>query len=174
MAYLNRHRMRRRATIGSPELVYLLIVLLAGVGTAWWAGHKIGMDLSGINAAAAVLGLTEFDRHAAVGYAPPASASTQTSAQPAPFCNPGESPTFALGMSELKQLVGDSMGSPVECEHPAANSGDTIQETTTGLAAYNHATNTATFTDGWRHWALTQRGLVTWEGTQADPPSANG
>jgi hypothetical protein len=26
------------------------------------------------------------------------------------------------------------------------------------------------FTDGWRHFALTARGLVTWEGPSPDPP----
>jgi len=181
MAYLNRHRARRGATVGSPELLYLFIVLLAGVGTAWWAGHKIGMDLSGISTAASVLGLTETDKHAPAGYTPPSvvsdaqsNAASATGAPAAAFCSPGESPAFSMGVADLKQVVGDAMGSPVECEHLAADSGDSIQETTTGLAVFNRATNTATFTDGWRHWALTQAGLVTWEGTQADPPSANG
>ena len=44
MSYLNRRTTRRSA--GSAELMYLLIVLAAGFATAWWAGHKIGMDLS--------------------------------------------------------------------------------------------------------------------------------
>ena len=52
------------------------------------------------------------------------------------------------------------MGAPLECEHPASGNGDTIQQTTTGLAAYTSATNTVSFTDGWRHWAITPSGFV--------------
>jgi hypothetical protein len=37
---------------------------------------------------------------------------------------------------------------------------------------WRRATNTATFTDGWRHWALTEHGLIVWEGDAVDPPSS--
>ncbi len=56
MSYLNRPTSKRRS--GSPELMYLLVVLAAGCVTAWWASHQIGMDLSSINSMASMLGLT--------------------------------------------------------------------------------------------------------------------
>ena len=56
MAYSHRYASRKRSA-RSAELLYLLIVLAAGVATAWWAGHKLGMDLSSINTVATVLGL---------------------------------------------------------------------------------------------------------------------
>jgi hypothetical protein len=172
-------------------LAYLIVVLAAGVATAWWAGHKIGLDLSIISTTASVLGLTENAsrvQHTIVGYEPSTAVTTgqhtdsaqapstnlaTDAAQPAPYCRPGETPIFALGLADLKQRLGDTMGSPVECEHPASDQGDTVQQTTTGLAAYNHATNTVSFTDGWHHWALTPRGLATWEGTDPNPPTAS-
>jgi hypothetical protein len=78
---------------------------------------------------------------------------------------------FAPAFNTLRQRVGDGMGSPVECEYATSPSGDTQQQTTTGLAAYNELTNTVSFTDGWRHWAITPKGFVTWEGTQPNPPA---
>jgi hypothetical protein len=36
--------------------------------------------------------------------------------------------------------------------------------------AYSKLTNTVSFTDGWRHWAITANGAVTWEGTDPNPP----
>ena len=56
--------------MGSPELVYLLVVLAAGVATAYWAGHQIGLDLSSVTGVVSMLGLTETGRltHGAVGY----------------------------------------------------------------------------------------------------------
>ena len=62
------------------------------------------------------------------------------------------------------------MGVPIECEHASSGGGNTVQQTSTGLAAYNSLTNTDTFTDGWHHWALTPNVLVTWEGPEAQPP----
>jgi hypothetical protein len=168
---MNRHPTRKRA--GSAELVYLLVVLAAGFATAWWAGHKVGMDLSSISAAASILGLTETGRasHGAVGYAAEIVHVNQTAS--APYCQAGQAPAFALGLSGLKERLGDSMGAPVECEHAASPTGDTVQQTTTGLAAYRKLTNTVSFTDGWRHWAITPRGFVAWEGSESDPPAAS-
>src|SRR5579859_804592 len=164
MSYLDRQTTRRRA--GSPELMYLLVVLAAGVATAWWAGHQIGMDLSSVTSLVSVLGITETGRltHGAVGY-------TASAAAAAPFCAPGQTPTFALGLGSLKQRLGDTMGTPLECEHPASGNGDTLQQTTTGLAAYTSATNTVSFTDGWRHWAIAPSGFVEWEGVESSPPT---
>ena len=168
MPYVHRYAPLKKRSV-SPELMYLFFALAAGVATAWWAGRAVGMDLSGIATAASVLGLTETGRftHGAVGY----NVNTATDRLPAaPFCNSGQVPAFARGLSGLKQQLGESMGTPVECEHAISATGDTIQQTTTGLAAYNKLTNTVSFTDGWRHWAITPRGFVTWEGSDSNPP----
>jgi hypothetical protein len=173
------HRRPSKHSAGSAEFLYLIVVLAAGVATAWYAGHRIGFDLSGITTMASVLGLTENAanvQHAAVGYTPGAAAQAAApdeaaGAPAAVYCNPGQAPTFALGLAALKQRLGDTMGTPIECEHPASADGDTIQQTTTGLAAYDHATNTVSFTDGWHHWAITPGGFVSWEGTDPNPPT---
>jgi hypothetical protein len=169
MSYISRHATRK--TGASAELMYLLIVLVAGIATAWWAGHRLGMDLSSITTAASVLGFTETGRlsHGAAGYT--AQAHAEQSITTAPFCNPGQLPSFAPGVATLQQKLGDVMGAPVECEHAVTATGDTIQQTTTGLVAYNSLTNTVSFTDGWRHWAVAARGFVAWEGPESDPPA---
>ncbi len=164
MAYISRHARRRSSR--SAESLYLLVVLAAGVLTAWWAARGVGVDLSGITTVASVLGIDEtVSTPHAVGY-------SQTADQPAPYCKPGEVPAFNNGLATLKQVIGNVMGAPVECEHSTSGSGDTVQQTTTGLAAYNSQTNTVTFTDGWRHWALTPQGEVTWEGSESPPPTS--
>ncbi len=167
MAYLNRHATRKRSTL-SAELMYLLIVLAAGVATAWWAGHKLGADLSAITTIATILGINE-----RTGLTKPVGYSQTIANQQvtAPYCNSGQIPAFSAGLTNLKQQVGNAMGTPVECEHVATPDGDTIQGTTTGLASYTRANNTVAFTDGWRHWAIAPNGFVTWEGTQSDPPA---
>jgi hypothetical protein len=167
MSYHNRRATRKGQ--GGAELMYLLVVLAAGAATAWWAGHQIGTDLSSLGTAASILGITETGRltHGAVGYT---QGAAKTGEVPAPYCNPGQKPSFALGLAQLKERLGNTMGAPIECEHPASPNGDTIQTTTTGLAAYTASTNTASFTDGWRHWAITPNGFVTWEGVSPDPP----
>ena len=64
-------------------------------------------------------------------------------AQEAPFCQPGEPATFQFGIAELRDRLGDIMGSPLECEHVNAESGDTVQQTSTGLAYYRPSINMA-------------------------------
>jgi hypothetical protein len=96
---------------------------------------------------------------------------TTAAAQEAGFCQPGQSPAFVFGFANLKLALGSVMGDPVECEHPNSDNGDTLQQTTTGLAIYRQATNTPEFTDGWNHWALTVQGLMAW--TATDQPSAS-
>jgi hypothetical protein len=190
MSYYNRTPSGRRA--GSAEFFGLMLVLAAGAATFWWAGHKIGMDLSSLATAATVLGIR--DTHP-LRYDPRTAAqpttiqiADETAAQEAPaaqeaaveqdvpavsapYCSPGQAPAFVHGLGALKEHLGDTMGTPLECEHPSTAIGDTIQQTSTGLAAYNKLTNTVTFTDGWRHWALRGDTVVTWEGTQSDPPT---
>lgn len=174
MAYIHRHVPRRRSG-GSAELLYLLVVLLAGVATAWWAGHRVGMDLSAVSTVASVLGINEtVGVTKPVGYSAAATTITTNQAQQAPVapnCSPGQVPAFTDQLLALKQQLGDTMGTPVECAHASASVSDSIQQTSTGLAEYNQLTNTASFTDGWRHWAITPRGFLTWEGAQSEPPA---
>lgn len=92
------------------------------------------------------------------------------SAQAAPFCDAGQTSAFILGFADLKAALGAVMGDPVECEHANSANGDTLQQTSTGLAIYRQSTNTPEFTDGWNHWALMPQGLVAWSGT--DQPSS--
>lgn len=93
------------------------------------------------------------------------------SAQTLPFCAPGQSPQFTFGFAALKAQLDARMGEPQECVHVEAATGDTLQQTTTGLAFYRKATNTPTFTNGSEHWALTSDGLVYWTGSSIDPPA---
>ena len=89
----------------------------------------------------------------------------------ASFCQAGQMPAFVNGLAQLKAQLGETMGAPLGCEHPSTAVGDTVQQTTTGLAAYSSRTNTVSFTDGWRHWALRDNTtLLSWEGTESVPP----
>src|SRR5688572_21391956 len=101
-------------------------------------------------------------------FAQPAPAAL---AQAAPYCSPGTSPQFAHGFAALKDALGPVMGEPIECEHNDGDSGDILQQTTTGLAFWRKSTNTPTFTDGYRHWAITTGGVVAWIGSSIDPPT---
>src|SRR5579859_4746001 len=165
-------RLTRKRSPLSPEFICLVVVVIAGALTAWWAGQLVGMNLSVIQTAASVLGIGESaGAPHAVGYSVVHAATDQG---PAPYCQSGQTPAFDNGIAALHQQVGNVMGVPIECEHAASAGGDTVQATTTGLAAYDRVTNTETFTDGWHHWALTADGLVTWDGTDAGPPSQAG
>jgi hypothetical protein len=94
-------------------------------------------------------------------------------AQPATLCGPSQSPHFASGFASLSARLGPIMGTPITCEYPdPKGTGDVEQNTTRGLAFWRNSTNTPTFTDGSTHWALTNRGLVTWTGSSIDPPGA--
>jgi S1-C subfamily serine protease len=92
------------------------------------------------------------------------------SAAAAPYCPEGQEPGFSLGFARLQAEIGATMGVPVECEHSDVLSSDTLQNTTTGLAFYRKSTGIVMFTDGWNHWALTNYGIVTWQGAAIDPP----
>ena len=161
-------RRARHKSNASAELLFLVIIVAAAAGTAFWISHMIGIDLSAINTAASVLGLTEADHHAAVGYVAVAAAE---GAPGAPYCSVGQKPALSSGASALRTQIGDVMGTPLECEHAVSGNGDTVQMTTTGLIAYDSLRNTVSFTDGWRHWAATPRGVVAWEGTESTPPA---
>jgi hypothetical protein len=92
------------------------------------------------------------------------------SAQGSTFCKPGEVAAFTFGFATLKTALGSTIGDPVECAHPNGANGDVLQKTTTGLSFWRKSTNTPTFTDGYRHWGLTPTGMVTWVGSDIDPP----
>jgi hypothetical protein len=97
----------------------------------------------------------------------PASGSAQAS----PHCQPGQSPQFVFGFSTLAGELPAEMGAPVSCEYAdPGGTGDTLQDTTGGLAFWRKSTNTPTFTDGWNHWALIDLGMLSWQGTSIDPP----
>jgi hypothetical protein len=182
MPYFNQRRSRRSA--GSAEFVWLLVVLAAGAATFWWAGHKIGLDLSSLTTVAAVLGIRDaqplrYDprtatQPATIHLAGATTDADQTADQSAlgtaPYCQAGQTPAFSNALGVLKAQLGDTMGAPLECEHASTTLGDTVQQTTTGLAAYTKVTNTVTFTDGWHHWALRNDDLLSWEGTESSPP----
>lgn len=93
------------------------------------------------------------------------------SAQVSPFCELGQAPEFVFGFKALYDVLGDTMGSPTECEHANPENGDALQQTTSGLSFYRKSTNTPTFTNGFEHWALTSSGLVFWTGESIDPPA---
>jgi hypothetical protein len=94
------------------------------------------------------------------------------SAQGAPHCEGAlELPRFSFGFAALEDQLGQTMGTPVSCEYADPDgSGDTLQDTTTGLAFWRAATNTATFTNGSEHWAISDMGQVHWTDPSVDPP----
>jgi hypothetical protein len=102
----------------------------------------------------------------------PAPTLTPTAVPGQPFCQPGQEPEFVLGFAQLKQQLGDTMGQPLECEHPDPTTGDSLQQTTTGLAVYQRATGALRFTDGWHHWSLQDGALRAWEGDGTEPVAA--
>jgi hypothetical protein len=109
--------------------------------------------------------------NSAVELTPVASPSaTPVADPPVELCPNGASPEFDYGFAALRIRLGDKMGEPLSCERPGPL-GDSVQQTTTGYARYNKATNTPTFTRGSEHWALTAQGLVHWGGSALDPPA---
>jgi hypothetical protein len=110
----------------------------------------------------------------AVPTATPVSApapATPAAEPAAPYCHAGERPQFRFGFASLQAQLGARMGSPTSCEYEdPAGSGDTLQNTTTGLGIYRQRTNTPTFTTGFEHWAITPAGVAYWTGDSIDPP----
>ncbi|GEM_PF-7090097 len=93
-----------------------------------------------------------------------------TSAGANRFCQAGETPQYRFGFAELKRHLGPKMGEPTECDHISNQQGDTTQTTTAGVAHWNKATNTPTFSTGAEHWAITPDGVVQWTGDAESPP----
>jgi hypothetical protein len=102
-----------------------------------------------------------------VAVAPPASPSSV--AVQSDVCT-AAAPRFVLAMARLQARLGSEMGAPTECERVVDASGNTEQKTTTGLAYYRASLNTAVFTNGVEHWALTADGLVHWTSDELEPP----
>jgi hypothetical protein len=89
----------------------------------------------------------------------------------APWCPPDVTPAFQFGFAELARQLAGVMGEPTECEHGSDWTGDTRQQTTTGVAVYRWCTNTPSFTREQEVWMLTPGGMQYWTG-QGDPPPA--
>jgi hypothetical protein len=85
-------------------------------------------------------------------------------------CDAVHQPQFAGGFAALKSALGDIMGAPLTCEYAdPQGTGDVLQNTTSGLAFWRKWSNMPTFTDGYRHWAVTPAGIVMWSGQAPDP-----
>ena len=85
-------------------------------------------------------------------------------------CAPGEEPRYTYGFAALRQFLGARMGEPMSCERTSVDTGDSLQQTTNGLARYLKAQNVPTFSSGVEHWALTDRGVVYWVGRSVNVP----
>src|SRR5579859_5295111 len=112
MSYMHRRTLKKRT--GSAELMCLLVVLAAGFATAWWAGQRIGLDLSSVTTVASVLGLTEtgYLLHGQTGYHPTAEVRT-TQPAAAPNCAADQAPSFADYVGPLEEQLGTALGVPV-------------------------------------------------------------
>lgn len=94
----------------------------------------------------------------------------QVGADAAPYCAPDQALDWQPVLVPLSQQLGDTMGQPVECPHPAGDSDDIVQQTTSGLAILRATTGAPTFTDGTTRWALVGSNLINWTGSSLDPP----
>ncbi len=114
--------------------------------------------------------------------------ASPTLAVGAPYCRPGEVPTFHFGFATLRSQLGSGMGSPTECEHTQVTGNDpytdslhvSVQATTAGMAYYVPRSNTVAFiptfgaTPQANHdtWAIGPGGLLYfWQGSTAEPPA---
>ncbi len=175
-----RRQQADHVTFGSVELLGFMLVTAIAVFVGWQISQRVGVDLGFAPRVMGSLGIVESGRppHVQSGAVDVAGATASSGSQAAslgvptpPYCRPGETPRYQFGFADLKARLGSTMGDPVECEHANSANGDTLQKTSTGLAFYRMATNTATFTNGVDHWALTARGLVQWQGDSPDPPA---
>lgn len=92
-----------------------------------------------------------------------------------PDCPVGQTPSFLAGFGRLHEHLGAVMGEPLGCERIDSASGNAEQQTTTGIAVYQKATNTLMFTNGREVWSLTDDGIGYWAGWhgQVSPPGAS-
>ncbi len=68
-------------------------------------------------------------------------------------------PAFQLGFSALAGQIPSAVGEPLESEHWGA-SGDSLQQTTTGLMVWRKADNWTAFTNGARTWVNGPFGVI--------------
>lgn len=177
-------------------LVLIVFLALFGGFMLWFWGPELGLDTSspqsfrtslnervgalvvgdrsgeGVEVAAASGMPSETAALMAVAEPTPTAVPkpAPTVAPTAPFCAAGRAPEFVLGFADLKAAVGAPMGEPIECEHTNPENGDTLQQTTTGLAIYSREQGLVMFTDGWKRWALGPSGVIHWEGESEVPP----
>jgi len=76
---------------------------------------------------------------------------------------------FGPGLANLRNVVGDAMGQPIDCETPIDAAGDTMQHTSTGTSWFFGGQSDAIFTDGYHRWELDERGLMYWSSPDATP-----
>jgi len=157
----SRRRFQQQARATSSS-IGLGIVVAVGIGVAAWTAQSLSIDATRITSMPAAFGFTMWSGHPARGH-PGFDAPLRADAASTPLCTPDRA-NFAYGLANLKLQLGEVMGEPLECERAVDSEGNTVQLTTTGLAAYEQRTQTVTFTDGWRHWAFARGRLVTWDG----------
>jgi hypothetical protein len=162
-----RRRYYRRARTMSAS-IGVVVVVGVWLGVAGWMSQIVSIDLADVVNFPAGLGFTMWSGHPMRGH-PGATAPLVAEAPSPAVCTP-EHVAFVYGLADLKFRLGEPMGEALECERAVDEQGNTVQLTTTGLAAYDQHTQTVTFTDGWRHWALAQGRLLSWEGDLAAPP----
>jgi hypothetical protein len=85
-------------------------------------------------------------------------------AEGAQICPAGPSAPLGAAFAGLSAQVGAAMGTPIECAHTDRDTGNEVQQTTTGVAVYQAAQNLATFTNGRDFWRLGPDGLAWWNG----------
>jgi hypothetical protein len=153
-------RFGSRQPSAAPSVLGLVVLLIAGalvaVSTFRWANTAIALPSP--ESLTAGLAHTHPQR--------PLVGSTPVAGAVSPNCS-----SFSSVFSTLEDTIGDTMGQPLECPHTDPATGDTLQRTSTGLAIFRHRSQTATFTDGYRRWAVDARGLIRWEGEALDPPA---
>jgi len=95
-------------------------------------------------------------------------------AQAGPPCPASQASEFAAAFTGLYEQLGSAMGTPIECAQEDRVTKDEYQQTTTGVAVYQRASDTTTFTNGQQFWRLSPGGLVQWEGWhgRGGPPIA--
>jgi hypothetical protein len=104
------------------------------------------------------------------GHAAPEATATPQPSPTSPAAAPSAPPAgWVYGFHALREFLGDRMGERAGPEWDAGD-GDRNQITTTGGMAYwRSSTNIAAFTDGYQHWAVTDRGIELWLGSSIDP-----
>jgi len=105
-----------------------------------------------------------------------AFSATPWAAEGAQICPAGQAARLGTAFVALRERVGSAMGTPIECAHADRGTGNEYQQTTTGVAVYQHEQDAATFTNGHEFWKLGPDGLAQWSGWhgRAGPPVAAG